>query len=108
MYILNIHFNMTNESEFLEVPPMFGTARRNVLLELMQVSKFLQKVIMASTTHKNIVDEMIKMMVPKDNGASTSQPAEEDNSRTIEDNDNNNEDVSSGSEVYLIYDLIYA
>lgn len=42
----------------------------------MHVSNSLQEVIMESTTRKTKVDEMIKMMVPKDIGASTSQAGE--------------------------------
>lgn len=60
MSIPNIHFNLTNESCLPKVPPMFGTAKSNVLLELMQVSKSLKKIIVASTTHKNMVDGLIK------------------------------------------------
>lgn len=37
-FIPNIYFNLTNESELLEVPPMSGITNINALLELMQVS----------------------------------------------------------------------
>lgn len=100
MSILNIYFNLTNESDLPEIPPMSATTRSNVLFELMQVSKPLQEVIMVSTACNNIVDELMKMMVPKGHGVSTSQVAEPENARTIKDQDgNDNEDVSSASEV---------
>lgn len=83
MSIPNIQFNMTNESDLPKVPLMFGTSKGNILLELMQVSKSLQEVIVASTTCKNVGDDLIKMMVPKDDGASTSQANDQENVRTI-------------------------
>ena len=46
------------------------------------------------------MDDLIKMMVPKGDGASTSQATEQENVRTIKDQDgNDNKDVSSASEV---------
>lgn len=45
----NIHFDMTIEGEILEVPPMFGIAKGDLLLEFMQVSKALQEIVMTST-----------------------------------------------------------
>lgn len=38
----NINFDLTTEGEPPKVPPMSSTARGNVLLELMQFSKYLQ------------------------------------------------------------------
>lgn len=55
---------------------------------------------MTPITHKNRVDKLIQMMVPKGVGASLTHPA--DNGRTIEDHDGNvNGDVVSegGSDV---------
>ncbi|KAI5397813.1 hypothetical protein KIW84_063581 [Lathyrus oleraceus] len=63
-----------------------------------EVSKSLWEMIVISTTHKNRVDEFIKMMIPKDVGASTSQVVELENVMTTPEQDgNNNEDVSSAS-----------
>lgn len=54
--------------------------------------------IVVSTTHKNRVDESIKMLITKDFGASTSQLVKQDNVMiTPEQDGNNNEDVSSAS-----------
>ncbi|KAI5441519.1 hypothetical protein KIW84_010845 [Lathyrus oleraceus] len=68
------------------------------------VSKSLWEMIVVSTTHKNRVDESIKMLIPKDVGASTSQLVEQDNVMTTPEQDgNNNEDVSSASEIGYSY-----
>lgn len=97
--IPNIHFNLTNKRDLPKVPPMSGTTRSNVLLEFMQVSKSLQEMIMVSTTHKNKMDDLIKMTTPKDVGASTSEVAKQENSMTIAEQDvNDNEDVFNASE----------
>lgn len=72
----NIHFDLTNEGERPEVPPLSGIAKSRVLLELMQVSKSLYEVIMTSTVCQNKADEMIKMMVPIGVKASTFQVTE--------------------------------
>lgn len=55
--------------------------------------------IVASTTHKNMVDELVKIMTPTDVGASTSQAAEQENAKTVAQQDwSDNEVVSNASE----------
>lgn len=50
------------------------------------------------------VDELIKMMTPKDTGILTSQAAEQENVRTVsEQHGNDNEDVSSASVIAFCY-----
>lgn len=51
----------------------------------MQVLKPLQEVVVISITHKNIVHELIKMMIPKNGDASTSQHVEWDKVRKVEE-----------------------
>lgn len=82
MYLPNIHFDLKNEGHLPKVPQMFCIVKRNVLLELMKVSKSLHKVIVTSSTHKKRVDELIQMMFPKGVGASTTQPTGMD--KTVE------------------------
>ncbi|CAI8596744.1 unnamed protein product [Vicia faba] len=77
IFVPNIHFDLITEGELPKVPLLYGTSRSHVLLELMQVSKSLQEVIMNSTDCKSKVDDLIKIMVPKGVEASTSQAAEE-------------------------------
>ena len=80
---------MTIEGEILEVPPMFGTAKGNLLLEFMQVSKDLQEIVMTSTFRKNRVDDMIKFVSPKVGETSISQDVKENNFRNNQEHDDN-------------------
>ncbi|KAI5441859.1 hypothetical protein KIW84_011062 [Lathyrus oleraceus] len=96
MYLPNIHFDLTNEGHLPEVPQMFGIVKSNVLLELMQVSKSLHKVIVTSTTRKKRVDELIQMMFPKGVGASTTQPNGMDKTVEAQVGKDNGDVVSEG------------
>lgn len=83
----------------LDAPHLYGTSISHVLLELMQVSKALQKLIMTSTFHNNKVDDLIKMMVPNGVEAYTFQDSKENNVRSVEENDDNQIEANSeGSE----------
>lgn len=99
IYVPNIHFDLTTKGELPEVPPLFGTYRSHVMLELMHVSKSLQEVIMTSIVCNNKVDELIKFMVPKGFEASTSQNVEEDDGENVEDEEDTETEVDTkGSE----------
>lgn len=82
MYLPKIHFDLTNKGHLPKVPQMFCIVKRNVLLELMQVSKSLHKVIVTSTTRKKRVDKLTQMIFPKGVDASITQPTGMD--KTIE------------------------
>lgn len=57
---------------------MSGTTRRYVLLELIQVSKSLQDVILTFTSRNNKMDDLIKIMSTKVTKASTSHASGHD------------------------------
>lgn len=80
-HVLNIalhnihHFYMSAEGNLPKVPPMSCKTICHVLLELTNVSKSFQDVILTSTTRKNKVDNLIKLMSLKVVEASTSHVA---------------------------------
>lgn len=69
------HFYMSAEGNLPKVPPMSCKTICHVLLELTDVSKSFQDVILTSTTRKNKVDNLIKLMSLKVVEASTSHAA---------------------------------